>query len=58
MSIRALLLWLQVIHQNGGFTHVWMCLKTLFFPMVAAVLAWFIRRIKYVQKREPNLLER
>ncbi|KAL4225332.1 hypothetical protein ACF0H5_016020 [Mactra antiquata] len=45
------------IHQNGGFTKVWLSIKTVMFPVVLAVLIWFWRRIGQLS-RPPNLLER
>lgn len=50
-------IWVFVIHQNGGFTMVWLCLKTFFFPIVVAALIWFGLRIRR-QHRQANLLER
>ncbi|XP_026750584.1 protein wntless [Galleria mellonella] len=50
-------LWLTVIHQNGGFTMVWVSLKTVFFPCIIAILVWFWRRIHMLQ-RKPVLLEK
>ncbi|GBP20872.1 Protein wntless [Eumeta japonica] len=50
-------LWLTSIHQNGGFTKVWVSLKTVFFPCIIALMAWFWRRVSMLQ-REPVLLER
>ncbi|CAG9792799.1 unnamed protein product [Diatraea saccharalis] len=50
-------MWLTVINQNGGFTKVWVSLKTAFFPCIIAILAWFWRRI-YILERKPVLLER
>ncbi|KAF2360316.1 hypothetical protein FHG87_008927 [Trinorchestia longiramus] len=44
------------IKQNGGFTKVWVSLKTIFFPLVMAALAWFWRRICLLS-RPPVLLE-
>lgn len=47
---------LAVIYQNGGFTKVWVALKTAFFPCVIACLVWFWRRVHQLQ-REPVLIE-
>ncbi|MPC23350.1 Protein wntless [Portunus trituberculatus] len=44
------------IHQNGGFTKVWVSLKTIFFPTMVAIMAWFWRRISLLT-RPPALLE-
>ncbi|XP_056018037.1 protein wntless homolog isoform X2 [Ostrea edulis] len=48
---------IHVIHQNGGFTIVWMTMKCVMFVMVLSVLIWFWRRIMQLG-RPPNLLER
>lgn len=50
-------LWLTVIYQNGGFTKVWLSLKTVFFPCIIGILIWFWRRINMLQ-RKPVLLEK
>lgn len=50
-------MWLTVINQNGGFTKVWLSLKTVFFPCIIAILVWFWRRI-HMLERKPVLLER
>lgn len=50
-------IWLTVINQNGGFTKVWLSLKTVFFPCIVAILVWFWRRINLLQ-RKPVLLEK
>ena len=47
---------LVAIFQNGGFTKVWVSLKTVFFPLVVALLVWFWRRVQALQ-REPALIE-
>ncbi|CAD7002799.1 unnamed protein product [Ceratitis capitata] len=47
---------LTVIHQNGGFTKVWLSLKTVLFPFVVAIMIWFWRRVHILQ-RSPALLE-
>jgi len=44
------------IHQNGGFTKVWFSLKTVFTPLVLAVILWYWNRVK-AQVRPPVLLE-
>lgn len=46
----------QFIHQNGGFTKVWVSLKTIFFPIIVAIMVWFWRRISQLS-RPPALLE-
>jgi Wnt-binding factor required for Wnt secretion len=47
---------LIAINQNGGFTKVWISLKTVFFPLVIGVIIWFWRRVKLLA-RPPTLLE-
>ncbi|XP_030372992.1 protein wntless [Scaptodrosophila lebanonensis] len=47
---------LTAIHQNGGFTKVWLLLKTLLFPFVVGIMIWFWRRVHILQ-RSPALLE-
>lgn len=47
---------IQAINQNGGFTKVWVSLKTIYFPVVLGVLAWYWRRV-YMLSRSPALLE-
>jgi len=39
-------LWMISIHQNGGFTKVWLGLKTFFFPAIVFELWWMNRRLK------------
>ncbi|KAL5022114.1 hypothetical protein ScPMuIL_001269 [Solemya velum] len=48
---------LVVIHQNGGFTKVWLSMKTVLFPMILALLIWYWRRITQLE-RPPSLLEK
>lgn len=48
--------WLVVIHQNGGFTKVWIALKCFFLPLIVATMAWYWHRIKILE-RAPTLLE-
>lgn len=50
-------MWLTIINQNGGFTKVWVSLKTVFFPCIVAIIIWFWRRVHILQ-RKPVLLEK
>lgn len=45
------------IHQNGGFTKVWLSIKTCVFPILMAVLIWFWKRIASLE-RPPRLIEK
>lgn len=47
---------LAVIYQNGGFTKIWVSLKTIFFPFIVAIMIWFWHRVHLLQ-RKPVLLE-
>lgn len=47
---------LTAIYQNGGFTKVWLSLKTVLFPFIVAIMVWFWRRVHILQ-RSPALLE-
>lgn len=47
---------LTAIYQNGGFTKVWLSLKTILFPFIVAIMVWFWRRVHILQ-RSPALLE-
>nr|XP_045599833.1 protein wntless-like isoform X3 [Procambarus clarkii] len=49
-------MWVAFIHQNGGFTKVWVSLKTIFFPTIVAIMIWFWHRISLLS-RPPALLE-
>ncbi|XP_063591551.1 protein wntless-like [Penaeus indicus] len=49
-------MWVSFIHQNGGFTKVWVSFKTIFFPIIVAIMVWFWRRISQLS-RPPALLE-
>ncbi|KOX73809.1 Protein wntless [Melipona quadrifasciata] len=46
----------RAINQNGGFTKVWVSLKTIYFPIVLCVLIWYWRRV-HMLSRSPALLE-
>ncbi|XP_076353039.1 wnt ligand secretion mediator isoform X1 [Tachypleus tridentatus] len=46
-----------VINQNGGFTKVWVSLKTVFFPVIIGLMIWFWHRILLLP-RPPALLEK
>ena len=48
---------LVAIYQNGGFTKVWVSLKTVFFPIIIIEMIWFWRRISMLP-RESTLLEK
>ncbi|XP_015907163.1 protein wntless [Parasteatoda tepidariorum] len=50
-------MWTVIIHQNGGFTKVWVSLKTVFFPVILLVLIWYWKRICLLC-RAPILVER
>ncbi|XP_037933683.1 protein wntless [Teleopsis dalmanni] len=47
---------LTAIYQNGGFTKVWLSLKTILFPFVVLIMIWFWQRVHILQ-RSPALLE-
>lgn len=47
---------LSVIYQNGGFTKVWVSLKTVFFPFIVGIMIWFWHRV-HLLSRSPALLE-
>ncbi|XP_077283852.1 wnt ligand secretion mediator [Arctopsyche grandis] len=49
--------WLIAINQNGGFTKVWLSLKTIFFPFIIAIMVWFWRRV-HMLSRKPVILEK
>lgn len=49
-------MWVYFINQNGGFTKVWVSLKTIFFPIIVAIMVWFWQRISQLN-RPPALLE-
>lgn len=49
-------MWLVAINQNGGFTKIWLSLKTLFFPCIIAIMVWFWKRVHQLS-RTPVLLE-
>jgi len=50
-------IWLVAINQNGGFTKVWVSLKTIFLPVILCSLWWYWNRINMLT-RPSNLLER
>ncbi|XP_066137482.1 protein wntless [Euwallacea fornicatus] len=49
-------IYLHIIHMNGGFTKVWVSLKTVFFPIIVATMIWFWNRV-HLLSRAPVLLE-
>ena len=49
-------IWLVAINQNGGFTKVWVSLKTVFFPCIIIIMIWFWKRVHQLS-RSPALLE-
>ncbi|PSN30263.1 Protein wntless [Blattella germanica] len=49
-------IWLVAINQNGGFTKVWVSLKTIFFPFIIGIMIWFWNRVHQLS-RSPALLE-
>ncbi|GIY49618.1 protein wntless [Caerostris extrusa] len=50
-------MWVVLIHQNGGFTKVWVAMKTVFFPIIIIVLVWYWKRINLLC-RAPILVEK
>lgn len=50
-------IWVVVINQNGGFTKVWVSLKTFFFPIILATMIWYWKRITLLS-RSPALIEK
>merc|ERR1719187_1097250 len=50
-------LWLIGINQNGGFTQIWVTLKSIFFPVIIVEMIWFWRRVTMLS-RPPTLLEK
>ena len=48
---------LTFIYQTGGFTVMWLSMKTFFFPLLVIVLFWFWQRIVKLD-RQSNLIER
>lgn len=53
-------LWMVAIHQNGGFTQVWLALKLFFTAITLATLFWYCRRLGQLtaSRREATLLEK
>ena len=49
--------WMIAIHQNGGFTQIWLSLKTIFFPAILLEMIWMYRRLGMLP-RNPTLLEK
>lgn len=46
----------HIICMSGGFTKIWVSLKTVFFPIIVAIMIWFWRRV-HILTRTPALLE-
>ncbi|CAD5215053.1 unnamed protein product [Bursaphelenchus xylophilus] len=44
------------IHQNGGFTLIWLWMKTLIWPVVCAATYWYFKRLSGM-RRPPTLNE-
>ncbi|XP_056637409.1 protein wntless [Diorhabda sublineata] len=49
-------IYLHTIYMNGGFTKIWVSLKTFFFPILLAIMMWFWQRVHKLN-RTPVLLE-
>lgn len=47
---------LHIIHMNGGYTRIWLALKSFFFPIIFGILWWFWNRV-HLLSRTPVLLE-
>ncbi|XP_060523159.1 protein wntless [Cylas formicarius] len=47
---------LHIIYMNGGFTRVWLSIKTVFFPIIVTIMIWFWNRV-HILSRTPALLE-
>ncbi|KAK2907450.1 hypothetical protein Q8A73_008523 [Channa argus] len=45
------------IHQNGGFTKVWISMKTVFSPWIFGATTWYWHRVRLIARR-PVLLEK
>lgn len=45
------------IHHNGGFTKIWLSLKSVFTVMTLLTLLWYLNRINQLS-RDTNLLEK
>uniref|UniRef100_A0A6G1SP65 Protein wntless n=1 Tax=Aceria tosichella TaxID=561515 RepID=A0A6G1SP65_9ACAR len=45
------------IHHNGGFTQIWLVLKSVFFVLTSATLVWYCRRLMSLN-RKTILIER
>ncbi|KAK2836008.1 hypothetical protein Q5P01_016492 [Channa striata] len=45
------------IHQNGGFTKVWISMKTVFSPWIFGATSWYWHRVR-LMARSPVLLEK
>lgn len=47
---------IATIHQNGGFTKVWMCMKIFFFTLTLSILIWHWKRLSLLGRKK-TLLE-
>lgn len=49
-------IYLNIVYMNGGYTRIWVSLKTIFFPIIVGIMIWFWRRV-HLLSRTPALLE-
>lgn len=48
--------YLNIVYMNGGYTRIWVSLKTIFFPIIVGIMIWFWKRV-HLLSRTPALLE-